>query len=257
MDGVMTDEVKPDPYLAGITEQWKADKAKDTENTRQRPAVGEDEIGDMPSASSMQQFTEEYRNHPDARAVDRFAKAMKLKLWMKRNEGKGGWDNPDACTVEFLAQLLVEHVAKGDSIDVANFAMMLHQRGATHDVLANAALIARAPAIKDYIARIRELEAQRAPGSGEVAEIVATLDKFEKQHNPHDLLDMELMRALPTLRAALLGGWVEPCKVALCVLAQIESMKERFHPNLQKDIQIAADGLRSIIPTTPAEREKS
>jgi len=34
------------------------------------------------------------------------------------------------CTMEALAKMLVEHIAKGDPVDIANFAMMLHQREA-------------------------------------------------------------------------------------------------------------------------------
>ena len=66
--------------------------------------------------------------HPDDLAVDRFAAAMKAKLAQKREEGRGGWDNPDECTVEFLSELLRDHVVKGDPVDVGNFAMMIHQR---------------------------------------------------------------------------------------------------------------------------------
>jgi NTP pyrophosphatase (non-canonical NTP hydrolase) len=67
--------------------------------------------------------------HPDDIAVDRFAQSMKEKLAKKRGEGRGGWENKDECTAEFLSELLIGHVGKGDPIDVANFAMMLHQRG--------------------------------------------------------------------------------------------------------------------------------
>lgn len=67
--------------------------------------------------------------HSDDIAVDRFATAMKAKLASKRAEGYGGWDDPGACAVEDLCRLLVEHVAKGDPVDVGNFAMMIHQRG--------------------------------------------------------------------------------------------------------------------------------
>ncbi|MCJ8053815.1 hypothetical protein GB928_018320 [Shinella curvata] len=70
--------------------------------------------------------TSEYR---DNYAVDQFAMAMKVKLAQKRLEGRGGWDREDECSKEFLSQLLREHIEKGDPIDVANFAMMLHQRG--------------------------------------------------------------------------------------------------------------------------------
>lgn len=67
--------------------------------------------------------------HPDALAVDRFAVAMKAKLAQKRAEGRGGWEDKDQCSNALLSRLLVEHVQKGDPIDVANFCMMLHQRG--------------------------------------------------------------------------------------------------------------------------------
>ncbi|ELY1969271.1 zinc finger-like domain-containing protein [Aeromonas salmonicida] len=82
--------------------------------------------------------------HPDDAAVDRFVVAMKAKLAAAREKGRGGWDDPNACSVEYLADLLVDHVAKGNAgtfEDVANFAMMLHQRGADPAVLALAATL--------------------------------------------------------------------------------------------------------------------
>ena len=63
---------------------------------------------------------------PDDAAVDRFAAAMKAKLNKKRQEGRGGWQS---MTAEQLSALLHEHVRKGDPVDVANLAMMLHQNG--------------------------------------------------------------------------------------------------------------------------------
>ncbi len=68
-------------------------------------------------------------DHPDDIAVDRFAVAMKTKLAKKRSEGRGGWDDKEACSNGALSQMLVEHVRKGDPVDVANFAMMIHERG--------------------------------------------------------------------------------------------------------------------------------
>jgi hypothetical protein len=67
--------------------------------------------------------------HPDALAVDRFAAAMKSKLAQKRAEGRGGWNNPEECSIEWLSELLRSHVEKADPVDVGNFAMMIHQRG--------------------------------------------------------------------------------------------------------------------------------
>ena len=76
--------------------------------------------------------------HPDDMAVDRFAAAMKIKLAAAREKGRSGWDDPTACPVEHLAELLVSHVGKGNHgnfEDIANLAMMLHQRGADPSVL--------------------------------------------------------------------------------------------------------------------------
>lgn len=69
------------------------------------------------------------QQHPDDDAVDRFATIMKTKLAEKRAEGRGGWDDPNQCTTAHLAELLRRHVAKGDPVDVGNFAMMLWNRG--------------------------------------------------------------------------------------------------------------------------------
>jgi len=68
-------------------------------------------------------------DHPDDRAVDRFAAAMKAKLSKKRNEGRGGWEDKGQCSNAFLSKLLLDHVEKGDPVDVGNLAMMIHQRG--------------------------------------------------------------------------------------------------------------------------------
>lgn len=66
--------------------------------------------------------------HPDDLAVDLFAEKMKRKLAIARSKGRGGWDDKDQCSAEYLSRLLREHVDKGDPVDVANFCMMLSQR---------------------------------------------------------------------------------------------------------------------------------
>lgn len=68
--------------------------------------------------------------HSDDLAVDRFAAALKAKLAKARGKGRSDWDNPRRCSIEWLQVLLVQHLQKGDLVDVANFCMMLHQRGA-------------------------------------------------------------------------------------------------------------------------------
>jgi hypothetical protein len=69
--------------------------------------------------------------HPDDVAVDKFAAMMKAKLASSRMKGRGGWDDPEKCTVDSLADLLIGHLPKGDPIDIANFAMMLCMRDAS------------------------------------------------------------------------------------------------------------------------------
>jgi len=71
---------------------------------------------------------QDHTPHPDDKAVDQFAAAMKTKLAKKRADGRGGWEGP-TCSQAFLSELLREHVGKGDPVDVGNLAMMLHQRG--------------------------------------------------------------------------------------------------------------------------------
>lgn len=73
--------------------------------------------------------------HPDDQAVAGFAVAMHAKMALSRAKGREGWED---CDIEHLADELVRHVAKGDPVDVANFAMMLHARAADPQVLAAA-----------------------------------------------------------------------------------------------------------------------
>ena len=62
----------------------------------------------------------------DNEAVDKLAQAMKNKLAEKREQGYHGWE---ACKHGDLVQLLINHVDKGDPIDVANFCAFLFARG--------------------------------------------------------------------------------------------------------------------------------
>ncbi|MFJ2989994.1 hypothetical protein ACIPF8_19180 [Collimonas sp. NPDC087041] len=71
----------------------------------------------------------------DDHAVDLFTKAMKDKLAIKRQQGFGGWHDISQTSGERLAELLLGAVAKGDPVDVANFAMMLFCRHESHAAL--------------------------------------------------------------------------------------------------------------------------
>lgn len=76
--------------------------------------------------------------HADDLAVEVFAQAMHAKMAAARAKGREGWDDPEECSPEYLADELVRHVAKGDPVDVGNLAMMLHARGVGREVLAAA-----------------------------------------------------------------------------------------------------------------------
>lgn len=121
-----------EPFPRGTSEvSWCADSVTGCEV----PYVRADLAGKL---------SDHHEQHPDDAAVDRFAVAMKTKLAAAREKGRGGWDDPATCSVEYLADLLVDHIGKGNAgtfEDVANFAMMLHQRGADPAVLASAATL--------------------------------------------------------------------------------------------------------------------
>lgn len=67
--------------------------------------------------------------HPDDVAIDRFAAAMKAKMAKQRAKGYGGWEDKADCPTDRLQTMLVDHLPKGDPVDVGNFAMMLWNRG--------------------------------------------------------------------------------------------------------------------------------
>jgi len=64
----------------------------------------------------------------DQAAHKRFSKECGDKLADAAAKGRGGWHAPHMVSGEQLAQMLVEHLKKGDMRDVANFAMFLHER---------------------------------------------------------------------------------------------------------------------------------
>ncbi len=64
--------------------------------------------------------------HPDDAAVDAFAAAMKSRLARMRAGRRGDRQPLDQ---RELSCMLFEHASKGDPVDVAVFAMLLHQNG--------------------------------------------------------------------------------------------------------------------------------
>jgi hypothetical protein len=69
--------------------------------------------------------------HLDEVATDIFAAHMKGRLAEARKKGRYGWWDDHVVTVADLELMLRLAYGKGDVIDIANFCMMLHQRGVT------------------------------------------------------------------------------------------------------------------------------
>lgn len=66
--------------------------------------------------------------HSDDLAVDQFAQALKDKMRKSREKGRSGWDDKQQCPNGRLQQMLIDHLGKGDPLDVGAFAMMLFIR---------------------------------------------------------------------------------------------------------------------------------
>lgn len=88
--------------------------------------------------------------HYDDTAVVMFANAMKQKMAAKRNQGYSGWNDKEYCTTEKLQKMLIDHLAKGDPVDIGNFAMMLWSRGES----------VAAPAVEPQPATLEEIAAE-------------------------------------------------------------------------------------------------
>jgi hypothetical protein len=100
------------------------------EMTKEIPAAAQDDLGNQAAVEEPPCDCYVCNTHPDDLAVNRFATAMKDKMEASRAKGRGGWNAPEQCPVERLQALLIEHLAKGDPVDIGNFAMMLFNRGA-------------------------------------------------------------------------------------------------------------------------------
>lgn len=62
------------------------------------------------------------------RLSNAFAIEMKHKLLKKMRRGRGGWDNAECFTLEQIKQQIIDHIEKGDFVDVANLAAFAWNR---------------------------------------------------------------------------------------------------------------------------------
>lgn len=147
---------------AGVPDGWRAaiqkfvDRCDAGEVLSRRTYA---EFKELPAAPIAPQAVAASDIHDDDIAIDNFANAMKDKMKKCRAKGYGGWQFKTLCTDEYLAAQLMTHTQKGDPVDVANFAMMLHQRCDDTDITA---LVLRGAAL-DFAKRVAPMFMQEAP----------------------------------------------------------------------------------------------
>lgn len=123
--------------------------------------------------------------HPDDIAVDRFAAAMKEKLKLAREKGRGGWEQ---CSQAVLSGMLREHVEKGDPRDVANFCMMLWNNGA--------GIAAVPPWVLPAVAHVNPDSLDRF-GKGQLSCCVVHAEPFVSEYPGMSLLSVPLYTGSP------------------------------------------------------------
>lgn len=95
--------------------------------------------------------------------LQRFHGETLAKLLAAADKGRGGWQDPHRVTDAQLADMLVEHLGKGDMRDVANFCMFLWHRGARAETLQ----MALARFATGYVRRSKPCPLDELPESGE------------------------------------------------------------------------------------------
>lgn len=164
--------------------------------------------------------------HPDDAAVARFASVMKAKLAKKRAEGRSGWNDRDQCPAERLSSMLRAHVAKGDPVDVGNFAMMLWNRDERISELDQAGFDLVA-----HLQRQREFS-ERTFGPGRRTEGVS--DHIRKELAEIAQAPGDLEEWVDVILLALDGAWrtgAEPEEIAQAIAAKHAKNERRTWPD--------------------------
>lgn len=124
-----------------------------------------------------------YAPYGDDAAVDLFAAAMQSKMAASRAKGRSGWNDPEDCPAERLQSMLIEHLAKGDPVDVANFCMMLWNRNESTAPAAQHAESGAPAAGSDWNGVIDliadELEAKS--NLNEISQFTALCEEFDRR----------------------------------------------------------------------------
>lgn len=123
----------------------------------------------------------------DETGVEDLALAMKEKLGLKREEGRGGWYDNEKCPAERLALMLLDHLPKGDPVDIANFAMFIHNRADAKGIITEVFPVWLAQqqnaALENALADTANARLERNRAQEEVKELKAAQGRLEGERN--------------------------------------------------------------------------
>lgn len=178
--------------------------------------------------------------HPDDVAIDLFAAKLKAKMKLAREKGHGGWDHPLDCNNVRLSDMLIEHVKKGDPVDVANFCMMLSHREAS---ITPSTINPGAPQVSI---------------TGSVDEIDAPAWPFINKHAAEvGLPDGRIEILHFTGNGGVIVLWKGPHIYALAVTIRDTNNRTRCVRVLAPDVQQQATGQAAILNDLPVIEHKA
>ncbi len=146
------------------------------DHLKQKLGIEIQQLREQVSAMQLEQST-----HIDDIGIDRFTNAMRLKMAYARSKGRSGWNDKELCSGEQLAAALVEHLSKGNDgtfEDIANFAMMLHQRQESPRLLVDAVSAIKASVVSELALVLIEAS-DNAGANGYLEEAQAMVDASE------------------------------------------------------------------------------
>lgn len=119
----------------------------------------------------------------DETGVEDLARAMKEKLGLKREEGRDGWYDNEKCPAERLALMLLDHLPKGDPVDIANFAMFIHNRPDAKGIITEVFPVWLAQQQNAALADTANARLERNRAQEEVEELKAVQGRLEGERN--------------------------------------------------------------------------
>lgn len=119
------------------SKKWKPYSENDHELQSTEVVTHWAELPNAPGKNDIKVEEQVEHLNEDELSVAIFAFQMKKKLEKAKEKGRDGWYESEVST-KYLADLLLNHLGKdneGNLVDIANFCMMLHMKGARPDII--------------------------------------------------------------------------------------------------------------------------